>query len=247
MAYYQVNNNPNSKEGKMKKTNSLAFFSIIIVVTFLFYTRTSSATELFTPKFVAVSIEKNGSDYRVSGLRTASSKYVYSDTYEIYKGGNDGRIVSFQGKDLGYFPVGSLETILCSDEFDEKTGEIKGGCEEVSKGNLLINIPYFPNGKSADIYNEKGERVFTVDLTSVATCNENAACEQGENQENCPSDCDLKDTLSKFKVVESNPGSAATTEPEKGNVWYILAAVLTLISALVFYFIWKRRQKQQDS
>lgn len=245
MVYYQVNNNPNPnhKERKMRKTYFLAFFSIIIVAMFLFYTRTSSATELFTQKFVAVSVEKNGPDYRVSDLRIANSKYVYSDTYEIYKGRNDGRIVSFQGKDLGYFPAGSLETILCRDEFNEKTGEISGGCEEVSKGSLLINIPYFPNGKFADIYNEKGEKVFTINLTSIATCNENTTCEQRENQENCPSDCDIKDALSKFKVVESNPESAATTESEKGNAWYVLAAALALISALVFYFIWRKRQR----
>lgn len=243
MAYYQVDNNPNRKEKMMKIIRVLALCKVIIVVTFLFCARTSSATELFTQKFVAVSVEKNGSDYQVTNLRVANAKYVYSDTYEIYKGKNNGRIISFQGKDLGYFPVGSLKTILCSDEFDEKTGEISGGCEEVSQGNLLINIPYFPNGKFADIYNEKGEKVFSINLTSIATCNENTTCEQRESQENCPSDCSIKDTLSKFKVVESNPGSTATTESEKGNVWYLLTAVFVLISALVFYFIWRKKRK----
>jgi len=223
----------------IRKINLVLF--VVFSCFFAILGKNSAADQLSTSKFVAASIQKTDSGFKTIGLRIANGEYVYSNS--IYQEEPDGRVVSFQGKNLGYFPVGSLKTIICSDEFNEKTGEIKGGCEEVSKGSLLINIPYFPNGKFADIYDEKGNKVFSIDLSSVATCNENAKCDQGENRENCPTDCNIKDALSKFKVVENNPESTVANKSEKSNIWYLLAAAFALIFALAFYFIWRKRQK----
>lgn len=122
-------------------------------------------------KFMKVNLYKKDDVYKVESLEVIMEKFNYLSDYKIWKDNSyNGRLISFRDKDLGYFAVNSLSTIICGDGFDA-SGNLTGGCEDLPEGNLTVQLPYFPNGKSADIFDPSGKKVLTIDLSSKATCN----------------------------------------------------------------------------
>lgn len=207
--------------------------------------------EKSTEKSIEVLLYKKGADYSVQSLRVLTVKNQYADDYREVKGlSYNGTVLSFKGATLGFFSIDNMEIVLCSDQFN-KDGTISGGCEDVPEGELSIYVPYFPNGKYADIYNPEGKKILTINLSSKATCNENNNCDRPlEDSINCPSDCTNSQPVIESSLKQQTPiqddqneSYSSQTEDNWWENWGKLAfAAMVLVIVGIGAMIAKQRR-----
>lgn len=206
-------------------------------------------------KMMEVNLYKKDQAYSVKSITIIGVGGYYLASYESMKGKvHDGVVMSFKGKALGYFQAAEMNIVMCWDNFSQR----KGGCDELPEGNIRLLLPYFPNGKYADIYDPEGKKILTIDLSSKATCNENEICDKPvEDNINCSSDCKVQDEPS--NQASSNQGGSSSSakggsgeqqteaKTNKGNS--IVLIVLTVIALLVIVgvaIVWIRKQREED-
>lgn len=68
--------------------------------------------------------------------------------------------------------------------------------DEISK---VIFLPYYKSGKEVRIYRYK-ELKLTVDVSNLATCNNNGKCDNGETNKLCPEDCPNSEKMNKLSL-----------------------------------------------
>jgi len=208
----------------------------------------TQAMESSTDKFVRIEISKEKNAYQIRKLEVVDTvdypKKYSPDSFEPYKGSYNGRVVSFKEAVLGYFPTLPLQVTICKDKHNPKTGKMEGGCEELDSGPISLDVPFFPNGKFADIYSPQGEKLLTIDLSSIATCNENGQCEKEKRESygTCPSDCE-NEGLKQLKIVDTPPTAnpADKTPLAKSNLYLWIIVALVVISAIAGLYLWKKR------
>lgn len=206
-----------------------------------------------TQKIIDVTLYKKNDLYRIIKTRVFIGNYRYFSNFEIWKGNSyNGRVVSFKGENLGYFPVDSgLQAVLCSDGTDD-AGNMVGGCEELPEGEILIQMPYLSNGKKVEIFDPSGKKVLTIDLTSKATCNENEKCDRPlEDSENCPQDCNKGEALPESSLSVENEtsepiGASQGLSAKSADLIIIIIIGAVLLLAGLGFFFWRRRRKQAD-
>lgn len=161
----------------------------------------------------------------------------FKDLYFVEPtGGNDYKITisSFKGTALKEFGT-NLLIGMWIDYVDPKTNKLKGGFQELTKGEIKIDLPYYYNASLAKISDESGKEIFSANLSSFAACNENNICEPKlkENNENCHSDC-LK------------PSPSPNPIPTPSNFWLIIPLIITAVIVFtvlfVIFIIWKKNQ-----
>jgi hypothetical protein len=203
-------------------------------------------------KIIDITLYKKNDSYRIVKTRIFLGEYRYFSGFEQWKGDRyNGRIVSFKNETLGYFPVdNNLAVTLCSDGVDD-AGNMFGGCKELPEGEILIQMPYLPNGECADIYDLYGKKVLTIDLTSKATCNENDQCDRPiEDGENCPQDCKNNEPVIDQAVVQLsavNQQKEVQAEDEKVSLadlgwWGIAILIILLAGGGIGYWVYKRNK-----
>lgn len=247
----------------MAKASLLVVFTVLILniaktdAEFALQTSTNSpdlTAEHITDKSIMLNIHKSGGKYALQDVIKISdgAKSGYLDDYQIYKGKTyNGRVVSYLGKTLGYFPASDMQIVICRDNFDSKTSD-EGGCEEISDGDIPLRIPYFPNGKDVEIYSPQGEKIFTANLSAVAVCNENNVCENSENIDNCPSDCQKNEPAIDTNKIQNNKSldiSSINNQTEqnqqKNNLLpYIITACFAILAGIIIFFWIKRKRSE---
>jgi len=213
---------------------------------------TTEPEQRTTNKYINADLFKKNDNYEIRGLAIVMEKFNYLSDYKTLKGYfYNGRVVSFRDKDLGYFAVNSLAAVICGDGFDAN-GNLTGGCQETPEGEVIIQLPYFPNGKYADIYDPFGKKVLTIDLTSKATCNENGKCDQPvEDSVNCPEDCKNNEPVINTQSTNLTPISAdqpttGNSAPQKIGFSPIIIIIIILILGIlgvVGYYIWRKNKE----
>lgn len=245
----------------MKKNNKI--IHVLVLVMFLSLVALKSAVcasgnmppQKEADESIIAKIHKKDNRYSLLGnLEMIQWNSIYLDNYEAFKDVRyDGVVISFAGEKLGYFPADAMSIVVCTDNFN--TGvKNQGGCQELSEGDTELQIPYFPNGKYVDIYNPQGVKIFTIDLTSVAVCNENSNCEAPkENQTNCPSDCKVQNVPAipgeqKISADNSTPNEQQeTTTASKGNNTLLIVVIVSFILIVVGVVIfWLKKRKNDD-
>ncbi len=201
-----------------------------------------------TDKSINLTIHKSGAEYTLRNMsEIIDYKFFYADNYQEFKGGYDGVAISFSGKKLGYFSA-DMRLTECVD-YHNPAKQILGGCSEIQEGEAIIATPYFSNGKYVDFYNPQGEKVLTVDLSSVAVCDENNICDATkENEINCPSDCNKQSApVSEIqKEIPVQPEAPPATS--KSNILVIILTILfsavIIVGGVIF---WRRKKDNYDS
>ncbi|MFA5871748.1 MAG: hypothetical protein WC858_03405 [Parcubacteria group bacterium] len=246
------------KKEKIYKTIIFKIFLSVACLLFSFSWANSQLEPLsensiykISSKTLNANLYKKDGNYEVRGLEITTGEFAYQTDYKNWKGNSaNGRVVSFKNTVLGYFVVNyNLSPIYCSDFADEE-GEMSGGCEELPEGKIIVQMPYFPNGKYADIFDSYGKKVLTIDLSSKATCNENDQCERPvEDSENCPQDC--KNQEPKLDPVVVEKASAAQNDSQKlsgkSASWIIITVfgIILFVGGLGFWF-WRRYRKYKE-
>lgn len=243
------------KDKKIKKSKNIWVVFFLVLFFCLVLIENAGAGDKphgTTEKSVVAHIYKNNNEYTIKKLKVINGQSDYQYDYAEYKGiAYDGGIVSFQGKSLGYFPANQMIIVKCVDNFKE--GEkMTGGCQELPNGDIELRMPFFPNGKYANIYSPEGKKILTIDLSSKATCNENGNCDKPiEDNKNCPSDCKIYDQISVANQQEvSNPSEQkmeSKTKKMTGTVFIILIiiALAVAVGAIVFW-LKKRNSDEND-
>ena len=229
-----------------KKCFSISLLYLFLVPFFVQAQVVRNATTE-TKKAIEVNIAKSGNAYQINDLNVVVEVFPYTNDYKIYKGKMfNGTVISFLGKTIGYFALpGGLLPTLCGEGVNPITKKPTKSCGEMSSGK--ITLPYFTNGKYADIYDLSGKKVLNIDLTSKATCNENGVCEQPkEDSINCPSDCTQKQPVVQKPVIAPQ----VQTLPQKSwtqNVWPYLALGITLLilaGGITYAIVYFRRKNE---
>lgn len=116
-----------------------------------------------TDKTLTMHLYKKNGEYIVKALSVRNAKFDYLENNESFKGLHYGRIVSYKGKTLGYSRTTDMAIIVCWDDFNPKA-EIRGGCEELSEGDIILQMPFFPDGKYAELFDSDEQKILTIDL-----------------------------------------------------------------------------------
>jgi hypothetical protein len=83
-------------------------------------------------------------------------------------GGYVAQIVSFENETLNltFFDIPNL---IIYDNFDKKTGEaISGGIIELTKQEILLQLPYYENAKEINIYDKNIQKKLTISVSEFA-------------------------------------------------------------------------------
>ena len=207
-----------------------------------------------TGKIVNVKILKNADSYIIDDMEVITGDFGYLPDFEFWKGKeSNGCVMSFQHNMLGCFVVyGSLTVIECSDRIIND--KMTGGCIEKPEGEILVQLPYFPSGKYANIFDPSGKKVLTIDLSSKATCNENDKCDRPvEDGENCPQDCKKNepkiDTIV-MKLATNNQAAAQGVEKKISLAdlgwWGIAILIILLAGGGVGYYVYRRNRNSEQ-
>jgi len=203
-------------------------------------------------KQINVNMYKKADSFRIDNLEVVVVDFHYSQNYNEWKDKSfNGCVLSFKNKPLGYFGApGNLSITNCEDYIDDNGNPI-GDCTEQTEGELTVQLPYFPNGKYADIYDPAGKKVLTIDLSSKATCNENDKCDQPiEDSENCPQDCKKNEPVINIQSTNLTPVSAdqsvadGSTEKKIGFSPIIIIAIILVLglSGGIGYYVYRRNK-----
>jgi len=243
------------------QTQKTKFFRIAKVAIFIFsffliISSCLSQEPIFSKStdIVNVYITKKADSYQINDLEVVIGDFSYLPDFKFWKGkASNGCIISFQGNTLGCFAaLGNLTVIECSDRIiDDK---MTGGCVEKPEGEVLIQMPYFPNGKYTDIFDSSGKKVLTIDLSSKATCNENDKCDQPvEDSVNCPQDCRNNEPVITAKSAGLTPAApekaVADDTPDKkigfaDLGWWGIAIVIILIAGGgTGYYVYRKNRE----
>jgi len=84
------------------------------------------------------------------------------------------------------------EEILFSYKFKLSPTIFIGGKKiELNEFDFTLTLPYFANGKRIDIYDTNNRLLLSIDVSKFAKCDEDGICEDFENEEICPQDCQI--------------------------------------------------------
>lgn len=204
-------------------------------------------------KLINVLIHKKDDSFSAEDLEMIVGDSQYSDNYSEWENKFfNGCVSSFKNQRLGCFPVsGNLSTTVCSD-YTDADGNPTGECVDQPEGDLAIQLPYFPNGKYADIFDPAGKKVLTIDLSSKATCNENDQCDQPiEDSENCPQDCKKQEPKVDPVLMKQAEAEQQATSSEDGKIslsdldWWplIIGLILLFGGGGLGYYIYRKNKQ----
>lgn len=113
------------------------------------------------------------------------------------------------------------------------------------KGTLVVKGPYFADAKSAEFYDDKNQKLVTIDVSGSSFCNDDSICnaDVGEDSNNCPSDCKQVSLPTETPSPSISPLPAATDSTSKiGLILYALGIVVLI---LVGFYMWTKFRNKQ--
>jgi hypothetical protein len=102
--------------------------------------------------------------------------------------GYTAELVSLTG-DLLYEMTFEIPLTISIDTLDSETGQLAGGTIELDRTEFSLRIPYYPDGKTINIFNPDSVKVLVIDVEYLAIICGDGTCRGDENHVVCPDDC----------------------------------------------------------
>jgi hypothetical protein len=159
---------------------------------------------------------------------------------EEHRGNYQAKIFSFKNVLLDQINF-STEKFFCWDGWNFEINEPVGGCESSSVGYFGLTLPYYPNAKYVEIFNDKGEKQLTIDVSKFAVCNENGICEKGEDEKVCPQDCQKR-------AIPTPPEAYQVPSKKPFKKLFTVLGWLVILGFVIFLIIkiikWKKSKDE---
>lgn len=174
-------------KGKLLKT--------LIILFVIFGFAESAFAEIFN---IALFKEENGV-IRFDRQSNQPIRLINGGEPMNYDGDYKARIISFKDVILTIINFKPL-WVVAGDKLNPQTNQFEGGMTFRSSGSFpfVLQLPYYPNAEYAEIFDPDGNKQLKIYLTAFARCNENKICDPGEEEKDCPSDCQPKPPLTTF-------------------------------------------------
>jgi len=187
------------------------------------------------------SLDLNYNDGNISLISSPKMKIGGAETFS---GNYVAKIISFENKILNttFFEI---PLIYLYDAVDPETGEIIGGNIAIlNEINVTLNLPYYENAKSIEIYSPNNTKLLTINVSQFAKnlCGD-GICQGYENAEKCPADC-AKELLGEKEEAKETITQQIAKSVSK-NYSYIVIAIAAIVLIIIITRFLKKRQKSQ--
>lgn len=142
-----------------------------------------------------ISQANQGGDYRAE-LISNSDRFLYKTNFDI-------------------------PTSIHGEEFDYTTGKITQKEVELNNIDIILNVPYFPNGKEINIFDPKNKKILTISVAHFAE-------------------------VTPTPISPTPPFAVTKLEKGIGVFWIIGGGILLFVIITIGVFVYSRFKKPQD-
>ncbi len=129
-------------------------------------------------------------------------------------------VVSFRNETL-YSENFGISTLLIADVFD--SGRIESRSIEIGESIVILQLPYFKDGKSVAIFSPAGRNILEIPVMQFAKVCGDSVCGANETALNCPQDCKQQD-------IRKSSGSYAKPAAFMAIIVGLLAVLAIILS-----------------
>lgn len=209
---------------------------------------------------ISLSISYDSGTLQITSAKLLSGAYSGSSGE---RGDYTAKLMDFKGNTL-YSKKFFIQTTPLyeapADWFDDRGNQIYLPNESIgllNKTSFVLNMPYYRNVKTAEIYGPNGHLLAQRDLSEFAVCNLNGNCDLKEDFNNCQEDC-ISGSNDGFcdgvtdgacdpdclitEDADCKLSTSASVSSSEGNLEGLLTLIVVaiIIASLLFYFV-KRR------
>lgn len=207
----------------------------------------SASTEMQSERVFTVSMDKSGSVFSLKTIDVNFGAVKYETDFgnfkKKYSNNYNGTVVDIRGGVIAYFIVNNLESMACNDSIGQD-GRMTRGCFVSSSGGVRFLAPYFNNAGRVEMYDDLGNKLFSVDVSKYSVCNMNGACETPrEDSVRCPSECTQQDDIRMHAQIQADVDRAE--KHEAAGSWLknfgLLSGAAVLIAGTIYMIVRRYR------
>lgn len=170
------------------------------------------------------------------------------------KGNYEIKLSAFSSNIL-YTSSFSIPVSIRGEEFDPATGTFASKVIQSDKLNFTLNIPYFSNGKTINIYYPNSTKVLKIDVGYFAQTCPDKICQPHESYESCPADCPsggkddycdaVKDKICDPDCLPAQDSDCITSQKFKGTGLYLIVGIAVATFGLTAFTYWRMKRRRR--
>lgn len=160
-------------------------------------------------------------------------------------------LISLTGGLLYEF-IFDIPLTISVDTIDPETGQFTGGTMQLNRADFSLRIPYFPDGKTINIYDPDGNSALEIDVSPLAQACGDGTCGEEEGYLICPQDCPSGSAdgfCDRVRDSITDPDCGPGEDPDEGELQtnLFLIAALILIAIFTLLLLIKRKKGKRET